>query len=265
MIPHFKKGDFPKLRFSIPIELDEQRRIAGILGALDDLIEVNRGLIDSQLALVNVEYARRFGNSQLSLPLGSIARVIDCLHSKKPDRVPAANRLLQLSNITNSGLLDLKDLYGISDEDYLRWTKNLETREWDCVITNVGRVGAVARVPQGVRSALGRNMTAIRPESPEADGAFVLASLLSAPVRREISLKTDSGTVMDALNVKNIPSLRLPEVSPESRLEFQNFARPLLQLADALTIEINELEATRDELLPLLMSGRIRVGEESAA
>lgn len=243
----------------------EQDKIVGVLGALDHLIEVNRGLVSDQLELVNAEFARRFADEQLSLPLGDIARVTDCLHSKKPERAQSERRLLQLSNISDSGLLDLEDLYGISDDDYRKWTKNLETREWDCVITNVGRVGAVARIPEGIASALGRNMTAIRPESPEVDGAFILAALLSGPVRREISLKTDSGTVMDALNVKNIPSLRLPQASVESRLAFQGFAQPLLRMADALTNENMELRATRDELLPLLMSGRIRVGEESAA
>ena len=30
------------------------------------------------------------------------------------------------------------------------------------MITNVGRVGAVAIIPEGVRAAIGRNMTAVR-------------------------------------------------------------------------------------------------------
>src|SRR6516162_909739 len=45
LIPHFKKGDFAQLRFSVHENLDEQRRIAGVLGALDDLIEVDSALI----------------------------------------------------------------------------------------------------------------------------------------------------------------------------------------------------------------------------
>jgi type I restriction enzyme S subunit len=245
--------------------IDEQRRIAEVLGALDDLIEVNRELVENLLATVNVEFERRFGQRELSLRLDALASVIDCLHSKKPDRVTSRHRLLQLSNILDSGQLDVDDIYGISAEDYIRWTKNIETREWDCVITNVGRVGAVARIPAGVAAALGRNMTAIRPKAPEKDGAFILAALLSRPVRREITLKTDSGTVMDALNVKNIPSLRLPEASPGERSEFHAFARPLLQAADSLKNEITETQETRDELLPLLMSGRVRVAEGVAA
>lgn len=257
-------ADLPNWEILLP-PLAEQRRIAGVLGALDDLIEVNRGLISDLLATVNADFERRFGQRELSLRLDALASITDCLHSKKPDRVTSGHRLLQLSNILDSGQLDIDDIYGITAEDYLRWSKNIETREWDCVITNVGRVGAVARIPAGVAAALGRNMTAIRPKAPEHDGAFILAALLSRPVRREITLKTDSGTVMDALNVKNIPSLRLPEASPGERSEFHAFARPLLLAADALKIEVTQIKATRDELLPLLMSGRVRVAEGEAA
>lgn len=262
--PKLTAGNLARIQFRAPC-LAEQRRIAGVLGALDYLIEVDRGLIENLLAMVNAKFECQFGDRELSLRLGDLAGVIDCLHSKKPERVTSQHRLLQLSNILDSGQLDLDDSYGISVEDYRKWTKNIETREWDCVITNVGRVGAVARVPAGVAAALGRNMTAIRPEAPERDGAFLLAALLSRPVRREISLKTDSGTVMDALNVKNIPSLRLPAASSGERSEFQVLAQPCLQAADSLKVEIAELQATRDQLLPLLISGRVRVPEEVAA
>ncbi|MEI8081637.1 MAG: restriction endonuclease subunit S [Actinomycetes bacterium] len=45
MIPHFKKGDFDKLRLSVHDDLSEQARIAHALGAMDKTIELNRQLI----------------------------------------------------------------------------------------------------------------------------------------------------------------------------------------------------------------------------
>lgn len=262
--PQITRTNLESKPFLVP-PLDEQRRIAGVLGAMDELIEVNRGLIMSLLETVDAEFAREFVHRDLTLTLGSFTKIVDCLHSKKPERVETSHRLLQLSNIDDSGQLETNDFYGISRDDYVRWTKNLETREWDCVITNVGRVGAVARIPSGVHAALGRNMTAIRPIDPESDGAFVIAGLRAQPVRREIELRTDSGTVMDALNVKNIPSLRLPQASSDERAAFQSFAAPLLRAADGLRSENSLLASTRDELLPLLMSGRVRVAEVVAA
>lgn len=264
LIPHFKKGDFGQLRFSVHENLDEQRRIAGVLGAVDDLIDLNVAQVASLTNLVQAEYERRFGQHDLSLTIADVATVIDCLHSKKPERVPAGKVLLQLNNILDSGLLDLADTYLIGYYDYVRWTKNLETQQWDCVITNVGRVGAVARIPADVSAALGRNMTAVRPKQPNQDGAFLIAALRSRAVRQEIELRTDAGTIMNALNVRSIPKLRLQNASTSERESFQAFAAPLLTLADSLHDESINLSRQRKELLPLLLSGQVRVKDMAA-
>lgn len=255
--------DLPRFRLPVP-SLDEQRRIAGVLGALDELINTNQVTIASLTELVQAEFELRFGERELGLTVADVASVIDCLHSKKPELAASGRILLQLNNILDSGLLDLAETYVIKPDDYVRWTRNLETRAWDCVITNVGRVGAVARIPTGVRAALGRNMTAVRPRQPAQDGAFILASLLSRAVRQEIELRTDSGTILNALNVRSIPKLRLPEATPSEREGFQAFAACLLTFADSLHEESLTLRRQRDELLPLLLSGRVRVEDVAA-
>jgi type I restriction enzyme S subunit len=244
--------------------LAEQRRIAGVLGALDDLIETNHRLIDRLLGLANAVFLDRFGSRPLGLTVGEIGAVVDCLHSKKPDRVDDGRLYLQLNNILDNGMFSTSSTYLIEDADYAKWTRNLETSAWDCVITNVGRVGAVARIPDGVRAALGRNMTAIRPVDSDVDGAFLLAALLSPPVRREIDFKTDSGTILSALNVRSIAGLRLPSADRDERCEFHQMASPLLLQADALMAENETIERTRAELLPLLLSGRVSVREVAA-
>lgn len=244
--------------------LKEQRRIAGVLGALDDLIETNQRLVDRLVGLANAVFMDRFGSRSLGLTVGQIGAVVDCLHSKKPDRVDHGRLYLQLNNILDNGILSTSSTYLIADADYATWTRNLETSAWDCVITNVGRVGAVARIPNGVSAALGRNMTAIRPADPDVDGAFLLAALFSPPVRREIDFKTDSGTILSALNVRSIAGLRLPSADEDERREYHQLAAPLLLQADALMAENQTLHRTRDELLPLLLSGRVSVREVAA-
>ena len=69
--------------------------------------------------------------------------------------------LLQLNNIRDDGLLDMHKKYFISHEDYKIWISRIEVKEGDCIITNVGRVGAVAIIPRGVSAAIGRNMTVV--------------------------------------------------------------------------------------------------------
>ncbi len=259
-IPIAEIGRWP---IAVP-PLGEQRRIADVLGAVDDLIDFNAVQVASLTSLVQAEFERRFGKRDLSLTIANVATVIDCLHSKKPERVPAGEVLLQLNNILDSGLLDLADTYLIEHDDYVRWTKNLETQQWDCVITNVGRVGAVARIPADVSAALGRNMTAVRPQQRNQDGAFIVSALRSPAVRHEIELRTDSGTILNSLNVRSIPKLRLQNASISERESFQAFAAPLLTLADSLHDESINLSRQRNELLPLLLSGQVRVEDVAA-
>lgn len=244
--------------------VEEQRRIVGVLGALDDLIDSNRAQVASLTSLVQAEFECRFATRGLGLTIADVATVVDCLHSKKPERASAGGVLLQLNNILDSGLLDLAQTYLIEHDVYVRWTRNLETQQWDCVITNVGRVGAVARIPANVSAALGRNMTAVRPKLPSQDGAFLLAALLSRAVRQEIELRTDAGTILNALNVRSIPTLRLQSASRSERESFQAFAAPLLTLADSLHGESISLSRQRNELLPMLLSGRVRVEDVAA-
>ncbi len=189
--------------------------------------------------------------------LGSVSEIVDCLHAKKPERRDEGRPLLHLWNIRNDGLLDLSDLFLIDEPDYRFWTSRFEARAGDCVITNVGRVGAVAQVPQGLHAALGRNMTGIR--STSIPPTFLLMSLLSERTREEVALKMDTGTVMDALNVRGIPNLRIVVPPPSVLAAFEETCRPLRAAMESNHIGNQTLAHARDALLPKLLSGEIRV------
>jgi type I restriction enzyme S subunit len=283
--------------------IDEQRAIAHILGTLDEKIELNRQMnltldeiartlfrswfvdfdpvrakaegrqpegMDAETAAL---FPDRFVDSELGpIPegwerstVGTIAEVVDCLHSKKPERTSSGPTLLQLSNIRDDGLLDLTDRYAISETDYRRWTSRMEARSGDCVITNVGRVGAVSQVPDGVTAALGRNMTGIRCRQGFPYPAFLVTTLLSDAMRREIDAKTDSGTILNALNVRNIPTLRLTLPKEDVLRAFEQEVRPIRHLMEHNVQESRTLAELRDTLLPELLSGRIRSESESIA
>jgi len=251
------REDFFAFPFPEPTERTEN--IVALLGALDDKIESNRRLVQLLLQRAALEFEARFEARETALPLGDLCSVVDCLHSKKPERVEHGKRLLQLNNITDDGLIDRAEYFGISDTDYANWARKFETREWDLVITNVGRIGAVGRIPAQLSAALGRNMTGVRPSDPATDGAFLAVALQSPAVRREIELRTDAGTIMNALNVRSIPHLRVQSATRDERAHFSQFAGPLLQAADRGLLQVDRLAATRDALLPELLSGRIRV------
>jgi type I restriction enzyme, S subunit len=297
-VRHTSPSRIYDFRFDLP-PLPEQRAIAEVLGALDDKIELNermnatldemaRALFKSwfvdfdpvrakaegrQPSQMDAATAALFPGSFEDSPLGPIpagwrvgavgdvAEVIDCLHSKKPSRVDDGGLLLQLWNIQDDGLINREDPYWIDETDYRRWSSRIEARAGDCVITNVGRVGAVAQMPHGLVAALGRNMTAIHPVSDFPYPTFLISALLSRSMQDEIAFWTDAGSVMDSLNVRSIPRLRFT-IPPEGILQvFETMTRPLRALMEANLAESATLTELRDTLLPKLISGELRVGE----
>ena len=255
--PSLNRNYLANIRIALP-PLPEQRAIAEVLGALDDKIESNRRKVEILSALEEAQFAKRFSEQPLTLVLADIAEIVDCLHTKKPAKQAQGRTLLQLGNILDDGTLDTTNLHPVSDEDYARWTVNMEATAGDLVITNVGRVGVVARIPNNFRCALGRNMTGVRASQP-MDAPFIYRALLDPRTRRGIDLLVDSGTIMDALNVHAIRRIAMPAASRAERSQFADEINSLIALTDTCMSEARSLSKLRNALLPALLSGRIRV------
>jgi len=196
--------------------------------------------------------------------IGDISAVIDCLHSKKPELIESKFPFLQLSNIRDDGLLDTSELKGVSESDYIKWTSRIEVSGGDCVITNVGRVGAVAQIPEGFKAAMGRNMTAIHLSSDWPYPTYLIELLQSSWMQTEISAKTDVGTILNALNVKSIPQLRCVVADSFVMSTFESIARPLRNAMEKNLFTIHTLSNLRDTLLPRLISGQLRIADAEA-
>jgi len=241
--------------------LQEQRKIAGILKSLDDKIELNNAInknLEQQAQAIFTWYMENFPYT-LS-PLGDMAEIIDCLHTKKPDAVENSKfQLLQLNNITDSGFLDLSYKYYISKSDYENWTRKCEIVAGDCVITNVGRIGAVSQAPIGTHAAMGRNMTCIRLKKDKPFYSYLITALLSNHIRKEIMKNTDEGTIMGALNVKNIPLLLFPMFESSTMIRLEDILSPIRKAIERNYLSNQTLALLRDTLLPKLMSGEIDV------
>lgn len=277
-VPHISGHQILDFEFALPA-LSVQKRVAATLAAYDDLIENNQRRIRILEEMARALYHEWFvefrcpghvATPRISTPLGAlpgdwairemreVADVIDCLHSRKPAEVPdGAGLLLQLENIGEGGKLDLRREYRISEQDYALWTSRIELRGGDCVITNVGRVGAVAQIPEGVKAAPGRNMTAVRARDGVLTPTYLIQYLLSRHMTAEVARKRDIGTIMDSLNVKGIYRLAIPIPPFETMRKFEQSARPMRQLIELLLDQVAKLRRARDLLLPRLVEGRI--------
>jgi len=241
-----------------------QKRIAKILSLFDRKIQVNETVNDNLAEQAQgVLYHFMDEHPYQLQPLSDIAIVIDCLHSKKPSAVEdSAYQLIQLDNIRDDGFLDMSATrYMISKADYENWTRKCEIAEGDCVITNVGRIGAVSQAPYGTKAAMGRNMTCIRLKPEIKLQAYFITVLLSNHMRRQIQSNTDEGTIMGALNVKNIPKLLFPVFEPSVMTELEDILFPLRKQIEYNNLQNQNLSQLRDTLLPKLMSGELDVSD----
>ncbi len=267
-------GILNKLKILLP-PLPIQRKIAAILSAYDELIENNNRRIAILEKMAEEIYRKWFvrlrfpGHENVKVvkgvpegwevkTLSDVADVIDCLHTKKPDNTDSGSGwLLQLENIGENGRFDTNCKYMINASDYDEWTKNIEVTEGDCLITNVGRIAAVAQIPKDVKAAIGRNMTAVRPRKIPA--CYLIQYLLSPHMQNEVQRKQDFGAIMGALNVRAIKKLEIILPSIKIMNDFINILNPIRQGICNLTSKNTILKTTRDLLLPRLISGKLDV------
>jgi len=272
------------LKFSFP-PLIEQQTIAKILSGFDSKIELNQRVNRTLEAIGAAVFRRWFvdfefpneegkpykssGGKMVYSELGKIPKgweitdiskvtnVIDCLHSKKPERVKEGKILLQVFNIEENGELTLSDLYYVSDVDYDFWIQKIEVKKGDLIISKTGRVGAIAQIPEGLKFGIGRNLVAIRPT--KITPTFTLEYLLSKYGKREIQRMTMSGTILRSLHVKYIKKFQIL-VPPSHVINlYEKIARPFRAQIENNLKENIILTSLGKTMLPKLMSGKIRV------
>lgn len=269
----------------------EQDLIVEILNSIDQKILINYKISETLMNILNLlfkswfinfdpviekrdkkkqsysnEITDLFPNTFVKSELGKIpknwkvskiedeAKIVDCLHSKKPELISEGYNFLQLNNIRDDYLLNIKDLSKISESDYKKWTSRIEVTYRDIIITNVGRVGAVATVPKNFKAAIGRNITAIRPIDKKKNSAFLATYFSSNLFKKEKLVNTDTGTILDALNVKNISKLRFINPNLDLLKFFEKFSSIIWDKRESLIKECDLLFELKKVLVPKLFS-----------
>jgi len=290
-IPYLSRSFFENLEIELP-PMKNQKEISLILHDIDDKIELNDKFNYELEAMAKLIYDYWFvqfdfpnkngkpykssGGKMLyceelkrEIPKGwrvekltSCSEIIDCLHSKKSDYLFEDKKyfLLQLENIKDDGLIDLSKKYYVSKDEYKRWTTRIEVKDHDLVITNAGRVAGLSQIPKGVVAGIGRNITAIRPEN--ISPTFLYYSFQGAEMERQIKLNTDTGSFFKSLNVRGIKELFIVRPHKELEEKFEEFALSHRRKRESNSKQNQKLTELRDWLLPMLMNGQVKVGEQ---
>ena len=282
------KSSFEKYEIEIP-DLPTQQKIAEILSSLDDKIALNKKINAKLEAMakrlydywfVQFDYPDKNGKPyktsggkmvwnevlKREIPEGwevksinEVCDVIDCLHSKKPDFCyeDEESYLLSLENITKEGYIDISEKYYISKKDFSEWTSRICVKENDFLFTNAGRAGDMGMIPNGIKCAIGRNITAVR--SKKINPYYLRCFFKSLYMKEQILNNLDKGCFFMSFNVRSIKQLSILISKEENFHKFISFCEPIIKQLNKNNSEIQKLTNLRDRLLPLLMNGQVEV------
>ena len=232
------------LKVKIPApSFKKQRTIGAVLGSLDDKIAANEKTIRASTALAE------------SLVAGSLLDK----ESKLGDIAAITMGTSPKGEFLSEEQLDLPFYQGVRDFGFLRPNHRIFTdhpvREAD-----TGDILFAVRAPVGEvniateRTAIGRGLAAIRGIENHVALFYLLRS------RPDLwNSHQDSGTVFASINKTDLAAALVPSIAMS---ETEERSLRVLHEHSLATVEENRVLAkTRDELLPLLMNGKISVRE----
>lgn len=269
--------------FEVPLPpIETQRRIAGILGAYDDLIEVNRRRV-----MVLEEMARGLFEEwfvRLRFPGHEAVPFLDTPDGQRPQgwrRAPIGDAFdglydgphatpppsdegpvfLGIGNITETGQLDLASVRHIAEGDFGKWTKRVTPEAGDIVFTYEATLNRYAVIPEGFRGCLGRRLALIRARSKAGMNHFLFLHFFSDDWRTVIAMNTLSGATVDRVPLKRFPEFPITLPPDDLVAKFGEMVAPMFAMKERLAKANQRLTASRDLLLPRLMSGQLSVAE----
>lgn len=247
---------------SIPLRLPklaEQRRIAGVLGALDDKID----LLNHQRTLcrkLGLAYTERLTRDSANVPLEyytrSISRGVTPKYYKNEEETPI--HVLN-QRCVRDGWVSLNSARLMLPR---RREKKAAMAEFGDLLVNSTGQGTLGRVGRWSHQApiyADSHMTIVKAD-PQRIYPILLPYLVF-PLQSEIEQMAEGSTGQTELSPFNLGSLKVPFIRFEEQGTVAAQLLALEEMAHHCSIETRILTELRDTLLPELMSGRMRVDE----
>lgn len=255
-VPHLRVADAKTLEMPSLPELSEQQAVADVLGALDDKIAANDRIASLARKCLAAEFSR-MGVDSSDAPLKSfLGDVVDLNPSA---RVPAVSDpvYLEMKNLPDKAMT-------VTDWGHRAARGGARFQNGDTLLARItpclenGKVGYVDFLHDSDVGIGSTEFIVLRPRT--GIPAVLPYFLASSPRFRDFAIKRMVGSSgrqrLAAADLADYP-LHRPEA--KELVRFESLSSALMKRVKAAVDESRKLSATRDELLPLLMSGKVRV------
>ena len=241
--------------------IEEQRRIAGVLGALDDKIESNRQVCSLIDLLATELFCDRFtvharGETSDLMTIGDIGEIVGGgTPSKKVEEYYADSGIAWLTprDLSKDGSIFRQ--HGELD------ISELGLRKSSARLLPRGTVLFTSRAPIGyIAIASGETSTnqGFKSIVPHSSFGTPFTFYLLKQLTPEI-VTSANGSTFKEISKSGLAKVSFKSPSTEAVEAFNAAVQPLLDLQEVKEIENCQLSQLRDTLLPELMSGRMRV------
>ena len=246
-IPRIILKDFKRMPISYP-SLEVQKQITAVLSILDQRIQANTKINDNLAELLQAVYQERFGDVSAATELGTLSDI--CSYSR--DRV-AVSELNASTYFSTENMLPGKA--GATEAASLPTIpQTTACHKGDTLISNI-RPYFKKIVYCEDRCGCSTDVLCFTPVQPKY--AAYLFSTLYADKFFAFMVAGSKGTKMPRGDKQQIMAYPAALPSDEELDEFNKLALPILAQLHSNKAENKRLSATRDALLPKLMSGEI--------
>ncbi|MFJ8186936.1 restriction endonuclease subunit S [Streptomyces sp. NPDC096105] len=237
-------------------ELDEQRRVAAVLGALDDRIAVNERIATTSRELGLAIFAQAVAeDGGMEVDIDSVScvltRGIAPKYSESPDDLVVLNQ-----KCIRGGRVSLTPARRTL-RDKVKEPKLLVRNDVLVNSTGVGTLGRVACWNSDEAATVDSHITIVRFDETQLDPVCAGFAMLRA--QPEIEAMGEGSTGQTELRRTQLGELEISLPSKEKQHELRPKLDSLEARADQALSESQTLATLRDTLLPQLMSGRLRV------
>lgn len=245
---------------------DTQRAIASILSAYDDLIENNTRRIKILEEMAQRLYREWFvnfrfpGHEKVPMVDSEMGPIPQGWHVKTlGDLADITMGQSPPSEFYNTSGLGLPFHQGVTDFG-TRFPKDrtfcsVENRLAEPQDTLVSVRAPVGRLNIALKKmVIGRGLCAIRSKFGEQ---AILFQQLKDHFREEDSM--GSGTIFKAVTKQDVYGIKLMQADHQTGAKLESWLRPVFRQLEVLAAKNNNLRATRDLLLPKLISGEVSV------
>ena len=260
-MPRGDKKQIMQWSISLP-GLEEQRRIAGILGAIDDKIECNRRINTNLELQAQALYKQWFVDNRKDdweeKQLGEIAlHITDGAHNTVIDSPNGEYYLLSCKNIKSGQLFIGSNERRIDHETFTKLRKRTRLSQGDILVTSVGTVGEMYLVNESPTNyEFQRSVAIIKPNQDIISSYFLYAALLYQ--RNEIK-HLAHGAVQQCIFISDLKEYSLIVPNKDDISAFDAVVAPMFNKIGELQKENEALSTLRDTLLPKLMNGEVKL------